>query len=80
MFGCRAHAKVTTQYLKKLDDISQLMVYLGVEDGGKAHRLFDPQRGVIHVSWDVIFEENVHWKWNKGVGGREPSDFVVDEP
>ena len=51
---------MTTQYLKKLDDISQLMVYLGVEDGSKAHRLFDPQRGVIHVSRDVIFEENVH--------------------
>ena len=80
MFGCKAHAKVTTPYLKKLDDRSQPMVYLGVEDGSKAHCLFNPQKGAIHVSRDVIFEENVHWNWNASVGGREPSDFMVEEP
>ena len=77
--GCKAHAKVTTSYLKKLD-MSLPMVYLDVEDGSKAHRLVNPQKGAIHVSRDVIFEESAHWNWNIGVGGKEPSSFVVEEP
>ena len=77
VFGCKAHAKVITPYLKKLDDRSIPMVYLGIEDGSKTHRLFNPQKGAIHVSRDIIFEEIVHWNWNVDVGGRESSGFEV---
>lgn len=59
VFGCTAHAKNTVPHLEKLDDRSAPYVYLGVEEGSKAHRLFDPRRGRIHVSHGVIFEENV---------------------
>jgi hypothetical protein len=34
------------------------MVYIGVEDGIKAHRLYDPQSRRIVVSRDVVFEES----------------------
>ena len=61
LFGCIAHAKVTTPLSKKLDDRSQSMVYLGVEDGCKVHRLFDPRHGKIHVSRDVKFNESMEW-------------------
>ncbi|KAG6539068.1 hypothetical protein ZIOFF_004221 [Zingiber officinale] len=44
VFGCVAYVKNTTPHLKKLDDRSSPMVYLGVEEGCKAHRLFDPKR------------------------------------
>lgn len=54
VFGCLAHAKVTT-HLKKLDDRSRIMAYLGVEPRCKAHRLFDPIVGKIIVSRDVVF-------------------------
>ena len=37
VFGCKVHGKVITPNLKKLDDRSIPMVYLGVEDGSKAH-------------------------------------------
>ncbi|KAG6470511.1 hypothetical protein ZIOFF_071584 [Zingiber officinale] len=37
VFGCIAYAKNTTPHLKKLDDRSSPMVYLGVEEGCKAH-------------------------------------------
>ena len=57
MFGCIAHVKSPTPHLKKLEDRSQRTVYLGVEDGCKAHMLFDPRRGKIDVSRDVVFEE-----------------------
>ena len=42
VFGCTTHAKVTTPHLKKLDNQSHMTVNLGVEDGSKAHRLYDP--------------------------------------
>ena len=42
VFGCLAHMKVTTPHLKKLDDRSKKVVYFGVEEGSKAHRLYDP--------------------------------------
>ena len=55
VFGCMAHVKPATPHMKKLDDRSKQMVYFGVENGCKAHRLFDPRHGKIVVSRDVIF-------------------------
>ena len=76
VFGCTAHAKVTTPHLKKLDDQSHMMVYLSVEDGSKAHRLYDPRQNKIHVSCDVKFEENVERNWNAGAAVGEPLEFI----
>ena len=78
VFGCKGHVKVITPNLKKLDDRSIPMVYLGVEDGSKAHRLFNPHKGAIQVSRDVIFEENKKWNWNLDDG--RSSGFEVEEP
>jgi len=39
------------------------MMYLGVEEGSKAHRLYDAQNNKISVSRDVVFEENVKFEW-----------------
>nr|GFA90737.1 zinc finger, CCHC-type [Tanacetum cinerariifolium] len=36
IFGCTAYAKITTPHLKKLDDRSIPLIYLGVEEGSKA--------------------------------------------
>ncbi|KAG6521698.1 hypothetical protein ZIOFF_018823 [Zingiber officinale] len=47
VFGCVAYVKNTTPHLKKLDDRSSPMVYLGVEEGCKDHRLFDPRHGKL---------------------------------
>jgi hypothetical protein len=56
------------------------MIYLGVEEGTKAHRLFNPKTKRIVISRDVIFEEAIAWEWNTEFG--ESSRFredVVDE-
>lgn len=79
VFDCMAHAKVTVPHVKKLDDRSQSMVYFGVEEGSKAHRLLDPHRCKSHVNHDVIFEENVEWKWSVGTEGAWSPDFVIEE-
>jgi hypothetical protein len=45
--------------VKKLDDRSIAMVYFGVEEGSKAHRLYNPLTKKMVVSQDVVFEETV---------------------
>lgn len=74
-----AHAKITTPNQKKLNDQSAPYVYLGVEEGSKAHRLFDPRRGRIHVSRDVIFEENVPWQWSAVAWEQNSTEFTVED-
>lgn len=66
VFGCLAHMKVTVPHLKKLSDRSQKTIYLGVEEGSKAHRLLDPLQNKVLVSRDVKFEEDVSWSWEQG--------------
>nr|GEX83346.1 zinc finger, CCHC-type [Tanacetum cinerariifolium] len=80
--GCIAYAKVPSQHLTKLDDISIRMVYLGNEHGSKAYRLFDPTTQRICVSRDVKFKEDEKWDWSKYLGENtndEPewTDFII---
>ncbi|KAK1419766.1 hypothetical protein QVD17_29081 [Tagetes erecta] len=63
VFGCCAHVKIPSVNLKKLDDRSKMLVYLGSEPGSKAHRLYDPSKNQIHVSIDVTFEETRKFDW-----------------
>ncbi|GJS69999.1 zinc finger, CCHC-type containing protein [Tanacetum coccineum] len=65
IFGCTAYAKITIPHLKKLDDRSIPMIYLGVEEGSKSCRLYDPTAKKKHVSRDVKFMETKPWDWNK---------------
>nr|GFC45448.1 zinc finger, CCHC-type [Tanacetum cinerariifolium] len=65
IFGCTAYAKITIPHLKKLDDRSIPLVYLGVEEGSKACRLYDPIAKKKHVSRDVKFMETKPWDWNE---------------
>lgn len=67
-------------HLKKLDDRSKALVYFGVEDGSKAHRLYDPRTNRIVISRDVVFEESKMWEWSSALGDDNSVDFdVVDE-
>nr|GEV41020.1 zinc finger, CCHC-type [Tanacetum cinerariifolium] len=83
IFGCTAYAKITTPHLKKLDDRSIPLIYLGIEEGSKACRLYDPITKKKHVSRDVKFTETKPWDWNKGEEDTSTQDtfwtsFVVE--
>ncbi|GJZ80177.1 zinc finger, CCHC-type containing protein [Tanacetum coccineum] len=65
VFGCTAHMKIAKNHLKKLEDRSKRVVYLGTEKGSKAHRLLDPDTRSMYVSRDVVFEEDQTWNWEK---------------
>jgi transposase InsO family protein len=78
VFGCVAHAKITTPHLRKLKDHRKMLVYFGIEEGSKAHPLFDPHHKKICVSRDVIFQEHIEWNWNDGASHDGPRDFIEE--
>ncbi|KAF8725661.1 hypothetical protein HU200_020204 [Digitaria exilis] len=81
-FGCVAHVKNTGGHLKKLDDRSKAMVFLGYEPGTKAYRLYDPGADRVHVSRDVVFQEERAWDWSQGdaAGMNAYNDKIDDDP
>ncbi|KAL8107155.1 hypothetical protein AgCh_023817 [Apium graveolens] len=69
VFGCTAFVKIPLKNVKKLDNRSEKMVYLGKEPGTKGSRLFNPEMGRVHVSRDIVTEEEDFWPWEKETNG-----------
>lgn len=64
VFGGIGHMKIPSIHVKKLDDRIKQVIYLGKEPGTKAFRVYDPNAGSVHVSRDMVFEEDKCWMWN----------------
>lgn len=64
IFGCTVHMKLQSKNVQKLDDRSKSVVNLGREPGTKGYRLYDPKERHVHISKDVVFEEDKPWPWN----------------
>lgn len=79
VFGCLAYVKAQNVCLGKLDDRGVAMVYIGKEPGAKAHRLYNPNMGRVHVSRDVVFDEGKGWDWtcSNGRGNDKHDTFVI---
>ena len=58
------HVKCTKVPQKKLEDRSSPMVFIGYEIGTKAYHCFDPVNDALHISRDVVFEEDARWDWS----------------
>ena len=54
--GSILHVK-SPRALRKLENRSKEMVFVGYERGTKGYRCFDPTTHKVHLSRDVIFEE-----------------------
>jgi hypothetical protein len=86
VFGCITYMKITRPHLAKLDDRGLKMVFIGYEPGSKVYRLYNSADGRVHVSHDVIFDENTFWSWddidNTGVQDGEPFtvEYLITEP
>ena len=39
------------------------MVFIGYERGSKGYKAYDPSTGSIHLTREVVFEENCAWNW-----------------
>jgi hypothetical protein len=55
MFGCVIHVKDTSPNLKKLEDQSRPMIFIGYELGSKAYKAYDPIARRVHMSHDCLF-------------------------
>ncbi|CAA7391866.1 unnamed protein product [Spirodela intermedia] len=75
VFGCIAYVLNTTPHLKKqLEDRGRKMIFIGYECGSKAYRAYDPTTRRVHVTRDVVFDENAQWDWY-AVGNQVPPEL-----
>jgi hypothetical protein len=66
-FGCVVHVKNTTTNLKKLDDCNRQMIFIGYEPGSKAYRGYNLVTKKVHVTRDIVFDEQA--QWDRSAGG-----------
>ena len=48
------------------------MIFVGYENGSKAYRAYDPITKRVHVTRDVVFDEQAQWDWGTGGDDGEP--------
>jgi hypothetical protein len=73
-FGCVTHVK-TMGNLKKLDDRSKSVIFIGYEPGSKVYHTYDLTTQRVCVTRDVVFEEEAKWDW---AGAQPDSEFIID--
>jgi hypothetical protein len=78
VFGCVGHVKNVRPHLQKLDDRSVPMVLVGYEVGSKAYRMYEPSTKCLHVSRDVVFDEEACWNWEEPGEPPASSSFTVE--
>ena len=69
------HVK-TTKKVSKLEDRSNVMIFIGYELGTKAYRCLDPLSFKVTISKDVIFEETQSWDFSQQGGQRTDFTFT----
>jgi hypothetical protein len=51
----------TRPHLSKLEDCGHRMIFVGYEKGTKAARVYDPMTKRVHITHDVVFDEDDQW-------------------
>jgi hypothetical protein len=78
VFGCIAHVKDAKPNLKKLEDRSQPMIFVGYEPGSAAYRCYNPSTKRVHISRDVVFDEEGTWDWSGDQTEGSDTKFVIE--
>ena len=81
--GCIVYVRNTAPHLKKLEDGGRKMIFIGYERGTKAYRAYDPTTRRVHITRDVIFDEEAQWDWSHGeeagaAAGNVDDTFTVE--
>ena len=79
MFGCVGHVTNNGPRVGKLSDRSVKMVFLGYAERTKGYRMYDSESKKLHISRDVIFEENKGWDWSSYCNSQDRPEFFVTE-
>jgi hypothetical protein len=72
-----AHVREVKPYLAKLDDRSTPVVFLGYEQGTAGYRVYDPVGRRVHVSRDVVFDEEASWSWGAQGEAADAGSFTM---
>jgi hypothetical protein len=64
-------------HIKKLDDRSKPMIFVGYEPGMKAYRVYDPTSRRVHLSRDIVFDEEAHWSWSDNEQKEDDGEFTI---
>jgi hypothetical protein len=56
-FGCIVYVQNTAWHLKKLEDRGHKMIFIGYESGSKVYRMYDPITKRVHVTHDMVLDE-----------------------
>jgi hypothetical protein len=65
-FGCIVYVRNMTPQLKKLKDRGRKMIFVGYESSSKVYHVYDPITKRVHVTRDVVFDEQAQWVWGSG--------------
>jgi hypothetical protein len=72
-FECIMYVQNMTPHLKNLEDLGRKMIFVGYESGSKAYRAYDPITKRVHVTHDVVFDEQAQWDWGSGGDDGKPN-------
>ena len=78
VFGCIVFVKILDKSLRKLDDRSIPMIFVGYEKGVKGYRTFNPTSQSIHITRDEVFEEDKRWNW-EDFNQNSPASMLISE-
>jgi hypothetical protein len=60
-FGCIVYVRNTTPHLKKMEDRGRKMIFISYESGSNTYRTYDPITKCVHVTRDVVLDEQAQW-------------------
>jgi hypothetical protein len=58
VFGCKAYMHVPKETRKKWDSKTKKCIFVGYSISSKGYRLYDPKTRKLHISRDVLFDED----------------------
>ncbi|KAK2405219.1 hypothetical protein QL285_054482 [Trifolium repens] len=78
VFGSLCYKHVPDARRTKLEDKSEIMILIGYHPTG-AYKLYDPVTNKVHISRDVIVNENEQWKWDNETTYSSEKSYIFPE-
>ena len=76
VFGSIGYKLIPNARRIKLDDKSEKLILLGYHSIG-AYNLYDPITNKVHISRDVIVDENETWNWETAIEIRNVNSHII---
>jgi hypothetical protein len=70
-----AHVKDTRPHLRKLNDRIKPTIFVGYEAESMAYQAYDPATRRLHITRDVVFDEDAKWCWEND---KINSEFIME--